>query len=235
MIELEEQEIKVEEKPQKLSAIALNDKGLMDAKDHSELMRMCQGLSASDFVPDSLKDTAKLFGAITFVRNLGLPDTAIRQCAVIKGVPSIYGDLPLALVQRSSHFESIREFFIDDEYNEICRLNKNLHKAVYAAICIVERRDCEAQEFFYTLEDAILAGQIKLEFKSNEEKAKYSYTPWAKHPKIMMRYKARTLALKSQFADCLSGVAISEYDFDESPSIREVTPKSNPANDLNGI
>lgn len=215
--------------------------GAVAPKDNAELMRHIAAMKHGGFVPDRFKNNYEVYAAVCYVRSLGFPDTAIRQCAVIKGVPSIFGDLPLSLVQRTKELVHFREFMIDESYNEICIKNKNLKAPLFATVCEIQRQGYPREEFCYTVDDALIAGQIKdIDKLKGDDLWKYQQTPWHKHLKKMMRYKARILALQSQFADALNGVNIGE-DFgapltdtmkDVSPNGIEITDK---ANDLNNL
>jgi hypothetical protein len=158
-----------------------------------------------------------------FVRSLNLPDVAIRQVAVIDGTPSLFGDLPLSLVQRSGDLVKFKEYWFDKAYTIINFENKNLHEEVFGAVCFVQRKGGDIENFSFTLDDAKIA---KLYPCENPKK------PWAKYPKMMLRYRARSIALKSQFADTINGVGIMEYDFNElGEEMKDVSP-TNAASEL---
>lgn len=196
--------------PQQLTpaAIKINAQGLVESKDNGELLRYCHAMVTSEMVPKQFNTPQKLFGALMFVRSLGLPDTSIRQVAVIQGVPSTFGDLSLAMVQKSGELSYFLEQWFDDKYDVLSFENKNLKAEPWGAVCILSRQDSEKQSFSFTLDDARKAGT----YPSN------SASPWTKHTRIMLRYKARAIALKSVFADKLNGVSIAEHDFDALPS-----------------
>jgi hypothetical protein len=210
------------------SLIEVNEKGLIVAKNNSELLRYCGALISSEMVPKQFNTPQKLFGALAFVRALGLSDVSIRQTAVVHGVPQIYGDLPLALAQSSKELTYIKEQYFDKDYNVICFENKNLHLEAYGAVCFLSRNKNEPQSFSYTLDDAR---------KSDLYPAKNSSMPWSKYTKAMLRYKARALGIKSLFADKMNGVSISEWDSEVTnpEEFKDVTPEKELANELNKI
>jgi len=216
-------QIEVQKAPQ---PILLDDKGRMLAKNNSELLRYCGALITSEMVPKQFNKPEKLFGALMFARSLNLPDTAIRQIAVIHGTPSLFGDLPLAMVQQTGKMTYFKEQWFDEEYKIICFENKNLHIPAHGAVCFAAREGQDVQSFSFTMDDAIKAGVYPP--SSNA-------MPWAKYTRIMLRYKARSIALKSLFADKISGVAIAEYDFDENDTqnIKDVSPQAELADELN--
>ena len=218
-------EIKKEVAKEEPKAIAISSRGLVEAKDNAELLRYCAALVRAEMVPDRFDTPQKLFGALMFVRSVGLQDVAIRQIAIIHGTPSMFGDLPLALVQKSGKLKSLSERWFDKEYKEICFENKNLNADVYGAVCFIQREgENERESYSFTIDDAIQAGLYP---------DKNSHKPWMRYTRIMLRYKARSIALKSKFADLISGVSIAEYDHDVlgSEEMRDVS-KPNAADEL---
>ena len=124
-IEEIKEETKKETSKEVLNPIFVNDKGIVQAKDNAELIRYCGAMVSSEMIPDRFNKPGKLFGALMFVRSLNLPDIAIRQVAVIHGVPSLFGDLPLALVQKSGQLESFTEQWFDAKFDIINLLNSH--------------------------------------------------------------------------------------------------------------
>lgn len=231
-----------EEKRTPPAPIEISAQGFIVPKNNQELLKHVATMREGGMVPTRFKTNFEVYAAVCYARSLSLPDVAIRQIAVIHGTPSIFGDLPLSLVQRTGKLKHFREYLIDEEYEEIRVSNKNLKAPFFAAVCEIEREGYPREEFVYTIDDAILAGQIKdIKKLAGEALSKYQLTPWYKHVKKMMRYKARILALQSQFADALNGVSIGEdYGAYESGNeIKDVTPngfdKNDAANDLNSI
>lgn len=215
------------EPAKELTALSLNEQGLVVAKNNQELLRYCGAMIASEMVPKQFNTPQKLLGALMFVRTLKLPDTFIRFVAMVHGTPSLFGDGPLALAERTGELELFNEHWFDEKFDTITFENKNLNAEVYGGVCFIKRKGREKQSFSYTLSDANQAGLYP---------SKNDSMPWAKHTRIMLRYKARSLALKSQFADALGGTSIAEYDHDELPQMKDVTPtKSNVADDFNKL
>ena len=205
-----------EEIQPKLNEIAVNEKGKLVTSTHTELLRYCAALIKGGGVPKRFETAEQVFSALMLVRELGLPDSAIRQVANIHGTPTVFGDLPLALVQKSTELSTFKEVWFDKDYNEIKFSNKNLNAEVYGAVCFIARNNGEVQEFAWTLDDAKKAGMLPAS----------GLSPWAKYTKLMLRYKARSVALKSLFADKIQGIGILEYDFDLTEAdVKDVTPK----------
>lgn len=218
-------------------AIPIDKDGRIAVRDNAEMMRYCAALIHGEGVPARFDTPTKLFAALMYVRELRLPDTAIRQVAEIHGVIACFGDLPLALVQRTNELAYFREAWFDKQYQEIKFENKNLDAEVWGAVCFASRcgkqrteilKDSgvqpEIQSFSFTMKDAEQAGLYPAKKKDGSASPQ---SPWMKYTRMMLRYKARSIAMKSLFADSINGLAIAEYDFDQiSPSeMVDVTPR----------
>ena len=204
------------------AAIEIDNRGLVKAKNNAELIRYCKALLTSDMIPKRFSTPAKLFGALMFVRSLGLPDMAIRQVNTIDGTFALFGDLPLALVQKSKELYKFREYWIDADYKEIHPDNENLNAEVFAAVCTGARgRRGKPLTVTFTMKEAEYAGYWPPKLKDGQIDLE---SAWHKTPKLMLRYKARAPVLKSLFADKINGAAIGEYDFDQTleMSLRDV-------------
>lgn len=230
---MENQEIQTEEikkeTPKEVSTIPVDQNGMVIARNNVELIRYCKGSIDSGMVPTWFNTPQKLFGALMFVRALKLPDISIRQTCNIHGVPTIFGDLPLALVQASGELTGFKEYWFDKNYERICFENKNLTNEIWGAVCLVKRGNDDFESFSFTLDDAEKAGLYP---PKKHDGSIATSSPWFKYTRIMLRYKARALAMKSKFADKINGVSIAEYDFDVLPDkmsdgeIKDVTPRN---------
>lgn len=150
--------------------------------------------------------------------------TALRMMYVVNGRPCLWGDGPLSLVQQSGKVEGFEEFWIDEKGKRICFQNKNLRERPWASVCRIKRRgDSEWQEDFFSLIDLEKSGLSK---KKNGGKKE----TWDKFERLMMRYKARAMALKSKFADIINGMEIAEYHHHQSPAIGAVSDKDAKSN-----
>lgn len=195
--------------------------GKLVPKNFKDTWSMAHLYLKSKMLPARFNTAESIVVGMQYAIELGLqPLTGMRQIAVVQGTPCTFGDLPLALVQRTGKMESIEEYLIDDKGVKICTENKNLQNEAVCAVCIVKRRgDDKPLERFFSMADAKTAG--------------LGGSPtWKAYPKLMMKYRARSQALKDKFADCLNGVAIAEYDFNENPN--EDSPRlQDAAADLN--
>lgn len=180
--------------------VLANEQGVLIGTSIKEQFTLASYYHASKFLPKAYDSPQKILAGMQFAFELGLkPLTALRQTAIIKGTPSLFGDLPLALVMKTDKLISKREIFIDKNQEEICLKNKNLASPVWAAVCFFERRGGMTVERYFSEADRKAAG--------------LNSDAWIGYPAIMMKYRARTAALKDLFADVLNGVSIAEYDF----------------------
>lgn len=191
------------------SAIALKD-GLLSPENSNEEWRVADLMLKSAALPSQFKNVPQVIMAMQFLKQHGLPVmVAIRQTTIINGTLSIWGDLPKALVDRSGLMEEFEEFLFDKNYQQINFENKNLEAEVFGALCRVKRHG------FGSIEKTFLVSDAK---KANL----WDKSIWKLYPKRMLQMRARSLALKDAFPDVLSGIAISEYDYD---SIDATAPK----------
>lgn len=180
--------------------IALDEKGLLAPTTSSELWRMASMFLDSRALPKQFENTAQVFMAMQFLKSRGLdPNVAIRQTMIINGSINIWGDLPKAAVVQSGLCEWFEEFVFDKDYNPIKFENKNLGAEPYGAVCIIQRKDRPRVSKSFTVPEAKAAGLMEKSF-------------YKQYLRRMLTMRARSLALKDEFPDVLSGVAIMEHD-----------------------
>jgi hypothetical protein len=194
----------MEEKPAPMEIT----KGLVP-KNIDELWRFSKFLLASKMLPQKSYTTVEqVAGGLQIAMELGLsPMVSLKSIAMVQGTPTIFGDLPLAIVQRSKKLEWIEEFYFDKDYNQISFENKNLHAEAYGAICRVKRFGMPVHERYFTLDDKEKAGLKDYSQQGNE-------TVWFKYTRIMLKFRARTEALKDRMGDVLNGINVAEFDFE---------------------
>lgn len=197
--------------------ITVNSKKELAPTDHFQLMNLIDRLIQAQSVPRHLKNRLQVLSAWNFAAQLGLPpQPSLKNIAVIEGNPQLFGDLPLALAQAHPDFISINEFCIDEKYNEISLENQNLSTEPWGGVCEIWRKGMKKPEVYhFTKIDADRAGLLK--------RAK-SGMPWQSYPQIMFVRRARSIALKTHFADALNGAAISEHDYNLAPDLVDITP-----------
>lgn len=202
------------EVPVRPNSIAIKQDGLYDIKDSSELFRVASLWVKSGMAPKGYDTPEKIITGLQYANELGLKGlTALRHIAIIRGRPSIWGELPLALVRRAHPGLVLKEVLIDKDYQEISVKNKNLHVDYWAAVCEGHVGGV-IKESFFSLDDATKAGLIPSD----------SASAWYKYPKLMLKYRARSIFLKDNFPECLNSIEIAEYDHDQIPNEVDVTP-----------
>lgn len=169
----------------------------------------------SGILPASYTTPEKVFTGMHFAKELGLkPLTALRQIAVINGTPSLWGDLPLGIVRASGELEYFDEYLVNEKSEKISLENKNISDPIFAAVCEIQRKKDKRKTFIFTMMDKDSAG--------------LGNSPtWKKYPKLMLKYRARSIALKDVFSDYLNGVAIAEHDFNTIPTEGKVLNVTN--------
>jgi hypothetical protein len=168
-----------------------------------EVARIANAVIVAGLAPDSYRGTderataSKIMIGIMKGAEIGLaPLTALANIAIINGKPCLYGDGAVALIQKSGAVERWEEAFTGEEGTDS-----------WTANCTIWRRGQESPyEGHFSWGDAKRA---KLTSKG----------PWLSYPGIMLQWRARGRAMRTGFADCLSGLSIAEEvrDLPEAP------------------
>ncbi len=151
-------------------------------------------IAAAEWAPSPYRDLEgryvvdRIALAIMHGAAVGLgPFAAVQSIAVIDGLPTIWGDGAMALVEHSGLIEDRREnYVIDDEEG-------------LTAVCTICRRQrpTPITGRFSTA----MADQARLTQKEG---------PWQSYPRRMLMMRARSWALRDGFADVLRGLSIRE-------------------------
>jgi len=143
------------------------------------------------------KSAEDIFIAMSMGQQIGLnPFQSVQNISVINGRPSLWGDGLVAVCQSHPDYEGIEESFDKDSWE---------------ATCTVKRKGKPPVTETFSKEDAQIAG---LWGKSG---------PWKQYPRKMLRNRARTWALRTQFADALMGLTTTE-EAQESESFKDMGP-----------
>jgi hypothetical protein len=164
-----------------------------------EAMKFAEVLADSSIVPkDFIGKPGNVLVAIQWGMELGLkPMQAMQNIAVINGRPSLWGDAVLALVLASPLCEYIEEW----EDNGV-------------AYCKVKRRGKPEDIQRFGNEEAKQAGLLGKQ------------GPWTQYPQRMKKMRARSFAVRDNFADVLKGIAIAE-EVGDYPTEKDITPGRN--------
>ena len=170
--------------------------GWLSCQTFDQALKLAETFSKSAMVPKAYQgNAANCLVAMAYGDSLGMaPLQAMQSVAVVNGVPALYGDGMLALVQASAVFESIEESIEDG-----------------AAVCTVKRRGMKPVQRIFTTDDAKRAG---LWGKQG---------PWQQYPSRMLQMRARSWALRDAFADVLRGIQSVE-EVRDMPEVIDVTP-----------
>ncbi len=163
-------------------------------RDIEEVARIANAVIVAGLAPDSYKGNddkgtaSKIMIGILKGAEIGLPPlTALANIAIINGRPCLWGDGAVALIQASGKVESWEESFDGDpntdDYTAIC----SIHRVGQAAPYIGKFSWADAK-------------RARLTAKG----------PWVQYPGVMLMWRARTKAMRTGFADCLSGLSIAE-------------------------
>ena len=168
---------------------------------------MNQGL-----VSDTFKKPSQLVLAIQACKDLGLPNSCLKDFYVIGGRPAIYGDTFLALMHGSGLVEEfIVSFF--DETGETIGLPKK--GQVYFGCAIeVKRKGAKKESLItYTMDD--------------KELSRNNNPTWNKSQRDMLFRRAAGRVAKWIFADAIRGIEMGDYlAIPRSNPISKLKPKS---------
>lgn len=170
--------------------------GWLSCQTFDQALKLAETFSKSAMVPKQYQgNAANCLVAMAYGDSLGMaPLQAMQSVAVVNGIPALYGDGMLALVQASPVFDGIEESIEDG-----------------AAVCTVKRRGMKPVQRIFTVDDAKRAG---LWGKAG---------PWQQYPSRMLQMRARSWALRDAFADVLRGIQSVE-EVRDIPEVIDVTP-----------
>lgn len=195
--------------------ILLDSNGKPLPRTLEENYRVAQSMYNSRALPKWVDSPIKAMMAFQYCKELNLPPlVTINNMCMINGQINIWGELPLALARRSGKLKFFNEFLINERYEAISFENRNLTDEIFAAVCVVERIDSERKTYHFSVKD--------LEKANKGVKA-----IWDGYKSVMMKRKARALAMKDQFGDVLLGATIAEYTNEILPDHEVIEDKTN--------
>ena len=196
--------------------LAIQDKktvSVFDSDQFNHWIDVAQKLASSDMVPKHYKaKPMDILIAIDMGKAVGLPMMqSLQSIAVINGMPSMYGDSPLAVCQSHPSFEWIKEE----------ALMKGSEIDGYK--CSIKRRNNEEHVVIFSVADAKKAG---LWGKQG---------PWTQYPSRMLQMRARGFALRNTFPDALRGIQIAEEIQDIQTIEGTWTPKQSQSDKMQSL
>jgi hypothetical protein len=172
-----------------------------------EAMKLAGALAKSNLVPkDMIGRPEACLVAIGFGMELGLPPLqAVQNIMVVNGRPTLWGDAVMALVYDSGKLETI-----DEDPPDVCMKNQS-------GRCTVKRIGGTEKTYRFTMEDAKRASLLGKD-------------AWRNYPGRMLQLRARSWALRDNFADVLKGM-IPREEADDMPEKRPVVriPQEKPS------
>ena len=176
---------------------AESELGFMAPRNMKEAMEFANIIAESEFIPKEYqRKPGNILVSIQLGNEVGLgPIQSLQTIAVINGRPAIYGDGMLALVQSSPLCENFEEGYDEQQQSAWCR---------------VKRAGRKERVSHFSMDDA---KQAKLQGKQG---------PWSMYPKRMCQMRARSWALRDEFADVLKGM--SKMRLADELVIKDVTP-----------
>lgn len=162
--------------------------------------RLAGVIKAAGMAPKSLTSQEQVTVAILHGMEVGLtPMAALQSIAVVNGMPTIWGDGMLGLVQASGLMEEIIE-----------SVERDKDGSPLYAVCRVKRVGrAEWTEQSFSRAEAQKAGLWSKQ------------GPWTQYPRRMLQMRARAWALRDAFPDVLRGLHSAE----EATDMRDVTPQ----------
>lgn len=190
--------------------VSIGQRGLQPS-DMDQLWRAAQAVAKSGLAPKGIDTPEAVFVAMEMGLELGLPLMAsLQNIAVVNGRPTLWGDSQLAVVRSTGELEEFSEWY--EQGGKRLARNPSTFDDATAAVCRVKRRGMEASETAFTVGDAKRA---TLWGKQG---------PWTQYPARMLRFRARSFALRDQFGDALRGLLSTEEAQDIPIEVKPTAP-----------
>ena len=161
-----------------------------------EQLAYAQYLMDNLLVSDTFKRPSQLVIAIQALKDLGLPNSCLKDFYVVNNRPAIYGDTFLALMHGSGLVEEFSVSFFDEKGEPFSFPKKG---QIYFGCMIVAKRKGSSlkSEITYTLDDKELSGNKN--------------PVWSKSPRDMLFRRCAGRVAKWLFADAIRGIEMLDY------------------------
>ncbi len=171
-----------------------------------DMYRVARITYSSGMVPRGYKTVESVMVAMMHGAEVGLtPMMALQTIGVINGMPVIYGDGAVALIEAAGVLDDMDEHFegkpYDDDYKAVCIVRRVGRKRVVTS----EFSVLDAKEAGLWDNRKTVRRQIKGEWREVDNDA-----PWFRYKKRMLKMRARGFALRDAFADILKGLRLRE-------------------------
>lgn len=185
-------------------------------KSFEDLIRYCEYLSKSNFVPKSYRgQPADILVAVQMGGELGMPPLqSLQSFGVINGRPGLFGDGFLAVIMGHWSYEWHEEHW---EGSGDAR----------KAVCTMKRKGHQAHTVEFSVSDAKAAGlwDERKEIRSQSGGSMSNPSPWHCYSDRMLQMRARGFAGRDKFADALRGMKTVE-ELGDYPDARGVAEES---------
>jgi hypothetical protein len=200
--EPETQELAKQEK----APIDLKSAG-MELKNLDDMWRAAQMFHSSGLVPDAMDSPQKIVVALQAGFELGfLPWQSLQSLYVVKGRVGLSGQAMLGLIRKNKTCEYIKTSFEGEEY-----------KDDYRAVVTSKRRDEPIEHITtFSVDDAKRASLWEGMGKNRPKES-----PWHKHPKDMLTWRAVSRHTRLHYSDDITGFYTEE-------EIQEMVPSNVP-------
>lgn len=176
--------------------VQMGNRGIV-LTDMDGLVRFATAVSKTSLAPKGLESAESIAVAIQMGLEVGLtPMAALQNIAVINGRPTIWGDAQLAVCRATGELEAFEEWY--ESGGKRTGRNPQIFGDDAMAVCSVKRRGYPAIESAFSVADAKRAGLWSKQ------------GPWSQYPARMLRFRARSFALRDQFGDALKGMLTTE-------------------------
>lgn len=191
--------------------VSIGPKGIQ-ITDLDGLWRFSQAVAKSGLAPKGIQTPEAVLIAVEMGLEVGLPPmAALQNIAVINGRPSLWGDAQLAVCRGTGELEEFNEWY--EQSGKRIPRNPATFTDDTTAVCRVKRKGQEATETGFAVSDAKAAGLWGKE------------GPWKQYPARMLKFRARSFALRDGFGDALRGLRAAEEVMDDPiDAARDITP-----------
>lgn len=196
---------------QSKAPVAIGPKGIQ-ITDLDGLWRFSQAVAKSGLAPKGIQTPEAVLIAVEMGLEVGLPPmAALQNIAVINGRPSLWGDAQLAVCRGTGELEEFSEWY--EQAGKKLTRNPSSFTDDTTAVCRVKRKGQEATETGFSVSDAKSAGLWSKE------------GPWKQYPARMLKFRARSFALRDGFGDALRGLRAAEEVMDDPvDAAKDITP-----------